>query len=82
VQGAILIINAGSSSIKFSGYGAMDEQKPALLFKGQIESIGSAPHMTAEVLHNYGRFLVPFHSTGLRQWIQQYCPQHLVCSGR
>ena len=48
VQRPILIINAGSSSIKFSGYGAMEEEEPALLFEGQIESIRSVPHMTGE----------------------------------
>lgn len=42
----ILVINAGSSSIKFSGYRA-DRTGPALLFKGQIEGIGSAAHMSA-----------------------------------
>jgi acetate kinase len=48
MQGSILVVNAGSSSIKFSGYAAMDEGEPELLFKGQIESVGSAPHMTAK----------------------------------
>jgi acetate kinase len=42
----ILVVNLGSSSIKFSAYNAMDGQEPALLFKGQIEGIGSAPHQT------------------------------------
>jgi acetate kinase len=48
MQGPILVVNAGSSSIKFSGYAVNDEQEPALLFKGQIESIGSAPHLIAK----------------------------------
>ena len=48
MQGPILVVNAGSSSIKFSGYAAMDQQEPILLFKGQIEGIGLAPHMTAK----------------------------------
>ncbi len=48
MNGAILVVNAGSSSIKFSGYTATDEQEPTLLFKGQIEGIGSAPHMAAK----------------------------------
>jgi acetate kinase len=48
MEGPILVVNAGSSSVKFSGYAAMDQQEPALLFKGQIESVGSAPHMTAK----------------------------------
>lgn len=48
MDGPILVINAGSSSIKFSGYVATGAPEPALLFKGQIEGVGSAPHMTAE----------------------------------
>ena len=48
MESPILVVNAGSSSIKFSGYAAMDQQEPALLFNGQIEGVGSAPHMTAE----------------------------------
>jgi acetate kinase len=38
----IAVINAGSSSIKFALYAAHDE---ALLFRGQIESIGVSPRL-------------------------------------
>ena len=38
----IAVINAGSSSIKFALYAAHDE---ALLFRGQIESIGISPRL-------------------------------------
>ena len=48
MQGPILVVNAGSSSIKFSGYAAMDEQEPTLLLKGQIEGIGTMPHLVAK----------------------------------
>ena len=48
MNGPILVINAGSSSIKFSGYEASEKARPHLLFKGQIEGIGSAPHMSAK----------------------------------
>lgn len=48
MHGPLLVVNAGSSSIKFSGYAATDQQEPALLFKGQIEAIGTVPHMTAK----------------------------------
>lgn len=43
----ILAVNAGSSS-KFSAYSARDQHDLALLFKGQVEGIGSAPHMAAK----------------------------------
>jgi acetate kinase len=48
MQGPILVVNAGSSSIKFSGYAANGDHKPTLLFKGQVEGIGTAPHLVAK----------------------------------
>lgn len=48
MHGLMLVVTAGSSSIKFSGYSALDESEPALLFDGQIEAIGVGPHMTAK----------------------------------
>jgi acetate kinase len=39
---AVLVINAGSSSIKFAGF-ALGGEQPALLAKGQMEGIGSDP---------------------------------------
>jgi acetate kinase len=47
MNGALLVINAGSSSIKFCGYEVTQSPDPVLLFKGQIEGIGRAPHMSA-----------------------------------
>jgi acetate kinase len=35
------------SSIKFSGYASIDEREPALFLKGQIEGIGTMPHLVA-----------------------------------
>ncbi|MGH6942992.1 MAG: acetate/propionate family kinase, partial [Geminicoccaceae bacterium] len=43
---AILVLNAGSSSIKFSVYG-LDRDALSLDSKGQIEGIGSRPHFVA-----------------------------------
>lgn len=37
----VLVINAGSSSIKFAGYRAASAAEPELIAKGQIEGIGS-----------------------------------------
>jgi acetate kinase len=45
--GPILVVNAGSSSIKYSAYRAETGHSPVLQFKGQVEGIGSAPHMAA-----------------------------------
>ena len=42
----ILVLNAGSSSIKFSAFDASDESLE-LLFKGQIEGVHTAPRFVA-----------------------------------
>ena len=46
----ILVLNAGSSSIKFSVFDAGSETLP-LLLRGQIESLYSAPRFTAVDQH-------------------------------
>lgn len=43
----ILVINAGSSSIKFSVFGVAGDQLDLLLVKGQAEGIGTAPRFVA-----------------------------------
>jgi acetate kinase len=45
---AVLTINAGSSSLKFSVYHIAPGDRPALSAKGQIEGIGTSPRFTAE----------------------------------
>lgn len=44
---ALLVINAGSSSLKFSTYAPGEGSDPRLLFKGQIEGIGTHPRLVA-----------------------------------
>jgi acetate kinase len=44
---AILALNAGSSSIKFALFELGSGTEPAALLHGQIEGIGTAPHLTA-----------------------------------
>ncbi len=45
---AIVVVNAGSSSLKFSVYGVEAGDRLALSAKGQIEGIGTSPRFTAE----------------------------------
>ena len=45
---AILVINAGSSSIKFAGYGENGGDEPTLLGKGQVEGLRTAPRFECE----------------------------------
>jgi acetate kinase len=47
VPDAILVLNAGSSSIKFSVY-ALDRAALSLDSKGQVEGIDTKPHFVAE----------------------------------
>lgn len=46
MTGALLTLNAGSSSLKFALYD-LDDDGPRLSAKGQVEGIGRTPHMTA-----------------------------------
>jgi len=43
----VLVVNAGSSSLKFSVYEPADGGEPNLLLKGQMEGIGVHPHLSA-----------------------------------
>jgi acetate kinase len=45
---AILVLNAGSSSIKFSVYALAQADRLSLDSKGQVEGIGSRPHFMAD----------------------------------
>ena len=47
---ALLIVNAGSSSIKFSAFAPADPGDPALLFKGQLDGIGTRPRLVTRDL--------------------------------
>src|SRR5262245_6148118 len=45
---AVLTINAGSSSVKFSVYRVTERDQLEVSAKGQVEGIGTAPHLVAE----------------------------------
>jgi acetate kinase len=45
---AILVLNAGSSSLKFSVYRIREDDRPSLSAKGQVEGIGTSPRLVAE----------------------------------
>ncbi len=45
---AIIVVNAGSSSLKFSVYALEVGDRLGLSAKGQIEGIGTSPHFTAK----------------------------------
>jgi acetate kinase len=45
---AVLTINAGSSSLKFSVYRIAERDDLELSAKGQVEGIGTSPHLVAE----------------------------------
>ena len=49
MSGCIAVINAGSSSVKFALYEASGEAN--VLFRGQVEGIGVAPHLRIEDIH-------------------------------
>ena len=75
----ILVINAGSSSIKFAGYRAAGESEPEFLGKGQVEGLGTEPKFTCKdaqgTLLGEHRWSAPVtHSTALEyiiQWLEE-----------
>ncbi|MBL8495725.1 MAG: acetate/propionate family kinase [Rhodocyclaceae bacterium] len=62
----ILVLNAGSSSIKFALYDADDE--PRLRLKGQVEGIGVAARFVARDAHG--------NSLGEQRWMDGIQPDH------
>lgn len=48
---AILVVNAGSSSVKFQVFGIGQANGPCRLIKGQVDGIGSRPRLKAEDEH-------------------------------
>ncbi len=50
-RGPILVLNAGSSSIKFSLFEAADRRALSAAFHGQIEGIGTAPRLEIKDAH-------------------------------
>ncbi len=50
-EDAVLVVNAGSSSVKFQIFAILERQDPLRLIKGQIDGIGTRPRLRAESLH-------------------------------
>ena len=46
----ILVVNAGSSSVKFQVHKVLDESDMNLLVKGQIDGVGTQPRLRAEAM--------------------------------
>jgi acetate kinase len=74
MEALILVVNSGSSSIKFSGYTAMDRRDPALLFKGQVEGIGSAPHQSLTCIKAQSGFADSFSTAHSRPTFAHLAP--------
>jgi acetate kinase len=51
---AVLIVNGGSSSIKFAAFEPVLREDPALLFKGEIEGIGRRPRFATRDARGVG----------------------------
>jgi len=51
VNDAVLIVNAGSSSIKFALFDACDDRKPRAIVRGEVDGIGHAPRLRITGAH-------------------------------
>lgn len=79
MSGAVLTLNAGSSSIKFALY-AIGEADPRIMVRGQIEQIPCSPHLRA--VDDHGAVLIDRRSGpgmshedllgGLLDWIEAH----------
>ena len=88
---AILVINAGSSSVKFQVFGVDRDESLARLVKGQMDGIGTRPRLRAEandktVLINkqYTRDKVPDVAAAIVEtgsWLRQNQKFNLVAIG-
>jgi acetate kinase len=75
---AILILNAGSSSMKFGLYEIRGPDEPGLLSRGMIAEIDGTPHFTAKNVA--GTMLVDEHwqergkdiATHLIGWVEKH----------
>ena len=56
MQNAILVLNAGSSSLKFSVFELLSDSTLSQKITGQVEGIGTAPHL--KVKDNNGQTLI------------------------
>ncbi len=62
MQGGILVVNAGSSSIKFEVFAIGEGDQLTRRLKGQLEGIGTRPHLIAEDAD--GKVLADEHHEG------------------
>jgi acetate kinase len=88
---AVLVINAGSSSVKFQVFGIDRAASPTRLIKGQVDGIGTRPRLRAETNNKahlinvaYARDEVPnvaaaTHKAGA--WLRENQSFHLVAIG-
>ena len=87
---ALLVLNAGSSSIKFALY--EDHDAPALLAKGQVDGVGVAPSFRAAAATGGARVAVEFpkgegpgdHHAALglaMGWLREALPERVVAVG-
>ena len=75
----ILVINAGSSSIKFAGYRNANAAEPELLVKGKVESLRTEPRFSCKDAdgNSLGEHRWPMPTTHaialdhIMQWIEQ-----------
>ena len=76
----LLVLNAGSSSLKFQVFEAGDAGDPQRIFRGQFEGLGDAPHFSVRDGHDAGlvdrSWTEPFgHEQALREltsWLREH----------
>jgi acetate kinase len=70
MAGAVLAFNAGSSSVKFALYNAVDDGGPSLVARGEIEGLGASPLLSVKDATGA--------VTGKRRWPEKTAYQTLL----
>src|SRR6185312_16654385 len=88
---SVLVVNAGSSSVKFQIFGSSAPDAPRRLLKGQVDGIGARPRLRAEasdgsllVDHSYPTTEVadvPAAAAVAAEWLRQTPGIELIAVG-
>jgi acetate kinase len=89
---AILVVNAGSSSVKFQIFAVADSGDPKRLLKGQMDGIGTRPRLRAEAAEGKASLADRFYAAGeipdvpaamaeVGRWLRETQPFDLIAVG-
>jgi len=76
---AVLVVNAGSSSVKFQIFGLLEHEDPPRLIRGQVDGIGTRPRLRAEGRDGHRSSTDPTHPTKSTMFLLRLWPRQSGC---